>query len=235
MNIKFIKWVLIGLLGLTLPITLLLVAMLLHPFNPMQQSFISKLEIKNNSDNLINVTPIGTTGNNSKHVLQQYARRFPAFDSPKETDIPVPPNTTTTIFIHNDDICLSELVYSDHEGNYRQTPVGRNVTGCDSIRPKDAAFIFNSLSELEKVDPESVTLIKTHNPKNMPWWLWMGALPVPIFLIMIFYRRHLFVPPTTKPDSNWDKWPKICFDCKRGYDNSWSVCLTCGKQLVDKK
>ena len=171
---------------LTSPLILILLLFVLNAFNPMQWVFLFSFEVKDNSNQTIWITPIGSIGfEGKKSRLPVFLNEVPAIPAIVYGGYRLDPGDSKTIVYDWDDINFSDIVVKDKSGEYRSLIVNPNPTERMYSTPTTNTFNIESWNSLTIADSRLVDIARGW---NINWWgifLYLGWLiPVTCFYMV---------------------------------------------------
>jgi len=171
------RWVGLG-WGITSPLLLFAVILMLSTMNPMVSIFMCTFKIENRSGETVYVTPIGTHIGikGYRSVLDQYAVKMPPIPVFKQGNFILGPNESKIIDYNCDDIRLSEILVRTDGGAYKQISSQNHKT--------------NVIPPLRDLSKATNAVLYAASGSEFKWIYWSiifsGLLPLSLY---IWYRR----------------------------------------------
>jgi len=120
--------------------------LLVNSINPMQILFIKEFSVENQSGEAVSVTPIGTFEiEDHRQLLPLFISKFPAFWKLKRNDFQLLPDENIKLKYSMEDITLTEIAVTDHEGEYHQLTIEYDLN--------QDHFVIPPLTELDPIAP----------------------------------------------------------------------------------
>jgi hypothetical protein len=157
-----------------------LVALLgwLNVFNPVGRMYADRFELVNETDEPIEVTPIGYSFHERRRVpLPQYATGRLNLPVLRPAHV-VGPHATIDLSFDADDHGLSDLVLEGRSGGPRWLPLASYPTGSPLEQPDTSRWVIKSLSALRPA-PDEVLEVRGQATRRGLWGLvlYVGFLP----------------------------------------------------------
>jgi hypothetical protein len=155
-------------------------------------AFVVEFVIHNSADRPVEVTPVGTAGQQGKRrALPVMIWRFPAFPATQRGGFRLAPGESVSILYDWDDINFSEIVVRDADGVFRQLVVNPNPTTNQYHPPDQRRFVIDDAAALGPVTGSVLAASNTaRRPTRLPWIiLGLMFLPWPMYIGLRHLRR----------------------------------------------
>jgi hypothetical protein len=182
-------WLFLVLAIAGLPMCCCPVLMVVNSVNPMALAFLVDIEVANETDDTLFVTPIGAVGAEGRRsVLPQYTGTVPAFPAFRTGDFRLEPGESVSIRYDWDDINISEIAVRNEEGAYRALIVDPTPTVGRYHPPTERSFTIDSFEDLAGIDPQ---VLKAAREGEFAWGIWgfIASSIVPFVLLVIWWMK----------------------------------------------
>lgn len=157
-------------------------------------AFIAGFVIQNDTDQPLDVTPVGTVGPQGRRSpLPVQCCRFPTFPAWQRGGFRLAPGESISILYDMDDINFSEIVVREADGISRQLVVNPNPTTNQYHAPSQRRFVIRDLTSLGPVPgPVLAASNVARLPTNGPWiMLGLILLPWPAYIGLWYLNRRI--------------------------------------------
>jgi hypothetical protein len=178
-------------------------------FNPMALAFQYEFEVINESQEQIEITPIGTIGREGiKEILPQYSGRLPAWPTLRQGAFALDPGSSVKVLYDWDDINFSEIVIRTSSGAYRQLVVDPNPTESQYHSPVSERYVIPSLAQLPEATQNVIDAASVFPFDYWGWSLFFSGA-VPLLLLVAWRMVRIEAQPHNPPDQQQPASPPV--------------------------
>ncbi|MEM8783215.1 MAG: hypothetical protein AAGE65_10235 [Planctomycetota bacterium] len=163
----------------------------------MLAAFITPIQVTNDTDRPLRVTPIGAVGPEGERVLLPVFReRRGGFVPAPRGDFPLSPGQTLEILYDWDDTNLAEIVVAQDDGTLGQLVADPNPEQGQYRMPDPNRFTIEDVATLDPVPPTTAILLSRadRSIRVHPFVVLLIVLPWLSFAVLVgfgFWRKRL--------------------------------------------
>ncbi len=198
---KIILWRWLLAMGVVcLPVTCMNGLLVIGMFNPMPRAFLTSFTVVNQSQETIDVTPIGTIGTEGRRrILPLSSQDKRSLNLTGPFEIRLHPKGEHQFTYDWDDINFSELAVRDGRGEWYQLVTDPNPAKNENSPPKKKSFAIPPLSQLSKATNDVIAAAKSPRGQSSGWWTAFHLMGILGPLLVFTAGSHLKKRPAQLP------------------------------------